>query len=143
MNKKVFISHSKLDKSIAELICTALENENIGCWIAPRDIPYGNDWAGEIASAIENSSLFIFVLSEHSNSSRQCPKEITVADNVGVPIVCVKIDDVEMSQALKYHLSTQQILKYHLLFYLIWTRQIPFAEKYIMMKTRNAQKRKC
>lgn len=110
MDKKIFISHSKLDKPIAELICTALENENIGCWIAPRDIPYGNDWAGEIASAIENSSLFIFVLSEHSNSSRQCPKEITVADNVGVPIVCVKIDDVEMSQALKYHLSTQQIL---------------------------------
>lgn len=110
MDKKVFISHSKLDKSIAELICTALENENIGCWIAPRDIPYGNDWAGEIASAIENSSLFIFVLSEHSNVSRQCPKEITIADNVGIPIVCVKIDDVEMSQALKYHLSTQQIL---------------------------------
>ncbi len=110
MDKKVFISHSKLDKSIAELMCTALESEGIGCWIAPRDIPYGNDWAGEIASAIENSSLFIFVLSEHSNASRQCPKEITVADNVGIPIVCVKIDDVEMNQALKYHLSTQQIL---------------------------------
>ena len=110
MEKKVFISHSKFDKAIAELICTALESEGIGCWIAPRDIPYGNDWAGEIASAIENSCLFIFVLSEHSNSSRQCPKEITVADNVGIPIVCVKIDDVEMCHALKYHLSTQQIL---------------------------------
>lgn len=110
MDKKVFISHSKYDKAIAELICTALESEGIGCWIAPRDIPYGNDWAGEIASAIENSCLFIFVLSEYSNSSRQCPKEITVADNVGIPIVCVKIDDVEMCHALKYHLSTQQIL---------------------------------
>ena len=110
MDKKVFISHSKHDKAIAELICTALESEGIGCWIAPRDIPYGNDWAGEIASAIENSCLFIFVLSEHSNASRQCPKEITVADNVGIPIVCVKIDDVEMCHALKYHLSTQQIL---------------------------------
>ena len=110
MNKTVFISHSKLDKSIAELICTALESEGIGCWIAPRDIPYGNDWAGEIASAIDNSSVFILILSKHSNASRQCPKEITVADNVGIPIVCIKIDDVEMSQALKYHLSTQQIL---------------------------------
>lgn len=107
---KVFISHSKHDKPIAELICTALEGEGVGCWIAPRDIPYGNDWAGEIASAIENSSLFIFVLSEHSNSSTQCFKEITVADNVGVPIVCVKKDDVEMSQPLKYYLSTRQIL---------------------------------
>ena len=110
MDKKVFISHSKHDKPIAELICTALEGEGIGCWIAPRDIPYGNDWAGEIASAIENSCLFIFVLSENSNTSRQCPKEINIADNVGIPIVCVKIDDVEMSLTLKYHLSTQQIL---------------------------------
>lgn len=110
MAEKVFISHSKFDKSIAEMICNSLEAEGINCWIAPRDIPYGNDWAGEISSAIENSSLFIFILSEHSNASRQCPKEITVADNVGIPIVCVKIDDVEMSQGLKYHLSTQQIL---------------------------------
>lgn len=110
MNKKVFISHSQKDKKIADIICSALETEDIGCWIASRDIPYGNDWAGEIASAIESSCLFIFVLSEHSNASRQCPKEITVADNVGIPIVCIKIDEVEMSPALKYHLSTQQIL---------------------------------
>lgn len=110
MDKKVFISHSQKDHNIAEIICTALENENIGCWIAPRDIPYGNDWAGEIASAIENSNLFVFILSEHSNVSRQCPKEVNIADNIGIPIVCIKIDDVELNQGLKYHLSTRQIL---------------------------------
>ncbi len=110
MDKKVFISHSQKDKEIAEIICSTLEKEGIGCWIAPRDIPYGNDWAGEITNAIEASELFVFILSENSNSSRQCPKEITIADNIGIPVICLKIDDVEMSATLKYHLSMNQII---------------------------------
>ena len=108
MNKKVFISHSQKDKKIADIICSALETEDIGCWIAPRDIPYGNDWAGEITSAIENSELFVFILSESSNSSRQCPKEISIADNANKQIICIKIDDTEMNPGFRYHLSMQQ-----------------------------------
>lgn len=108
MDKKVFISHSQKDKKIAEIICSTLETEDIGCWIAPRDIPYGNDWAGEITSAIENSELFIFILSVNSNNSRQCPKEISIADNVNKPIICIKIDDTEMNPGFRYHLSMQQ-----------------------------------
>lgn len=108
MDKKVFISHSQKDKKIAETICSTLETEDIGCWIAPRDIPYGNDWAGEITSAIENSELFIFILSVNSNNSRQCPKEISIADNVNKPIICIKIDDTEMNPGFRYHLSMQQ-----------------------------------
>ena len=110
MQKKVFISHSQEDKEIANMICNSLEDTGIGCWIAPRDIPYGNDWAGEIAQAIEGCVLFLFILSEHSNSSRQCPKELTIADNAGVPIICIKIDNVEMNSGLKYHLTVSQIL---------------------------------
>ena len=108
MDKKVFISHSQKDKKIADIICSTLETEDIGCWIAPRDIPYGNDWAGEITSAIENSELFVFILSENSNNSRQCPKEISIADNANKPIICIKIDDTEMNPGFKYHLSMQQ-----------------------------------
>ncbi len=110
MDRKVFISHSQKDKKIADIICSTLESEGIGCWIAPRDIPYGNDWAGEITNAIEASKLFVFVLSENSNLSRQCPKEITIADNIGVPVICLKIDDVEMNANLKYHLSMNQMI---------------------------------
>lgn len=108
MDKKVFISHSQKDKKIADIICSTLEAEDIGCWIAPRDIPYGNDWAGEITSAIENSELFVFILSENSNNSRQCPKEISIADNANKPIICIKIDDTEMNPGFRYHLSMQQ-----------------------------------
>ena len=108
VEKKVFISHSKEDKNIADFICNSLEIVGIGCWIAPRDIPYGNDWAGEIAASIENSKLFLFLFSENSNKSKQCPKEVNLADNAGIPIICVAIDNTEMNQSLKYHLSLVQ-----------------------------------
>lgn len=108
MKKKVFISHSKEDKNIADFICNSLERENVGCWIAPRDIPYGDDWAGDISQAISQSKLFLFLFSENSNKSRQCPKEVNLADNAGVPIICVAIDKAEMNPTLKYHLSLVQ-----------------------------------
>lgn len=108
MEKKVFISYSKNDKNIADLICNALESDNIGCWIAPRNVPYGEDWACEITKAIKKANLFIFLLSVNSNKSRQCSKEVNLADNMNIPIICVKIDDVEMNDGLKYHLSMKQ-----------------------------------
>lgn len=108
MEKKVFISHSKEDKAIADIICNSLEQSGIDCWIAPRDIPYGTDWAGEIADAIEASKIFLFILSHSSNVSRQCPKEINIADNANIPMLCVVVDDVKMNSAFKYHLSNKQ-----------------------------------
>lgn len=108
MEKQVFISHSQKDKAIADIICSSLEQAGIDCWIAPRDIPYGTDWAGEIADAIKASKIFLFILSHSSNASRQCPKEINIADNANIPMLCVTIDDVKMNSALEYHLSNKQ-----------------------------------
>lgn len=108
MEKKVFISHSQKDKAIADIICDSLEQAAIDCWIAPRDIPYGTDWAGEIADAIKASKIFLFILSQNSNASRQCPKEINIADNANIPMLCVAVDEVKMNSALEYHLSNKQ-----------------------------------
>lgn len=110
MSKQVFISHSTNDRTIAESICHSLENEGIECWIAPRDIPYGNDWAGEITRAIEASRIFIFVFSKSSNLSTQCPKEINIADSTNIPIICLAIDETEMCPSLRYHLLNSQIM---------------------------------
>lgn len=110
MEKIVFISHSKLDKNIAQLICESLENKAIGCWIAPRDIPYGTEWAAEIANAIKQCKVFLFLFSKNSNVSRQCPKEVNIADNTGIPVLCVALDDIEMNPSLQYHLSNSQVM---------------------------------
>lgn len=107
--KKIFISHSVQDKDLAEILCAAIEKEGYSCWIAPRDIPYGNDWAGDISAAIKASELFIFIMSKHSVESRQCPKEIAIADRVGKKMICVALDNAKMTDAIEYHFVSGQL----------------------------------
>jgi len=45
MAHDVFISHSVKDKAVAEAIVARLEAESVTCWVAPRDVVPGADWA--------------------------------------------------------------------------------------------------
>ena len=110
MLKEVFISHSTKDAEIAKRICFAFENKNISCCIAPRDIPYGADWAGEIAKAIKAAKLFVLILSENSNQSDECLKELNVANTHHIPKLCIKIDKSVWNENYEYHLSIIQII---------------------------------
>lgn len=110
MDKKVFISHSSKDKTIADQICETIENNGIGCWIAPRDIPYGNEWAGEITKALREASVCIFLFSKNSNQSKQVAKEIQIAIDNEVVIIPIRIDNVEMNDVLTYYLATMHWL---------------------------------
>jgi len=42
---KVFISYAQADKATAEQVCCALEAAGVACWIAPRNISPGADYA--------------------------------------------------------------------------------------------------
>ena len=55
MAHDVFISHSHADKPAADAACAALEAKGIRCWIAPRDINPGQDWAASIVEAIRGA----------------------------------------------------------------------------------------
>ncbi len=106
MEKRIFISHSSKDHAVAEVICNALEANGVKCWIAPRDIPYGSAWAGEISKAISNSSAFLFLSSEKSNASEQVSREIQLAIENSLTIIPIMLDDSKYSDANKYYLAT-------------------------------------
>ena len=40
----VFLSHSTQNKTVADAVCATLERRGIRCWVAPRDIPGGENW---------------------------------------------------------------------------------------------------
>ncbi len=40
----VFISHSGLEKEIANELCNYLESNRISCWIMPRDVCSATRW---------------------------------------------------------------------------------------------------
>ena len=52
MEHEVFISYSSSDKTIADAICHTLEQHEISCWIAPRDVRPGIPYAREIILVI-------------------------------------------------------------------------------------------
>lgn len=51
----IFISHSSADASIAAEICKFLEQNQIRCFIALRDIRSGREYAEEIINGIDGS----------------------------------------------------------------------------------------
>lgn len=103
MKKDIFISHSSKDFGIAEKICKILENNNLKCWIAPRDVRPGYDYDEEIIDGIEKTEFFILLLSANSNISQHVKRELEIAQ--GKHIFPLRIQNVEPSIKLKYFLS--------------------------------------
>src|SRR5688572_12163708 len=102
---RVFLSYSVADAPAAEQICQALERAGVSCWIAPRDIPPGADWAEAIVDAIDSSMAMLLVYSEASNQSVQVRREVERAVSRRLRLVPVRISDVPMSKAMAYFLS--------------------------------------
>jgi hypothetical protein len=110
MSHQVFISHSNQDKAIADRVCAALEANNISCWIAPRDVPTGSNYGSVIIEAINLSQVMVLILSEASNKSEQVVREVERAVAKGIMILPFRIEEVKLSNALEYFLSTHQWL---------------------------------
>jgi hypothetical protein len=65
----VFISYASNDAAVAEQICRLLEDDAIGCWIAPRNVDPGHDFAEQILDGIESTRVMVLLLSAHANAS--------------------------------------------------------------------------
>lgn len=105
MSHDVFISHSSIDKSIADAVTAALEQAQIRCWIAPRDILPGESWGGSIVDAIESSKVMVIIFSSHSNDSKQVMREVERAVQKDVVVVPVRVENVQPSRDMEYFLS--------------------------------------
>lgn len=101
----VFVSHSTTDKAKADAVCAALERAGVRCWIAPRDILPGANWASSILRAIGESRLVMLLLSEQANTSQHIRREVERAVSRNVPIAPMRIENVMPRDDLEYFLS--------------------------------------
>jgi hypothetical protein len=106
MAHDVMISHSHKDKPAADAACAALEARGIRCWIAPRDINPGQDWAASILQAIQDARIMLLVFSRHANQSPQVNREVERAVHSGKVLLPIRIEDVLPEAALEYFLGT-------------------------------------
>jgi hypothetical protein len=101
----LFISYSSEDKQVADAVCSALEVENIRCWIAPRDISPGQEWADAIVNAVADSRVMVLIFSSNSNDSKHVKKELALAINANVIIIPMRIEDIPLEGTMEYYLS--------------------------------------
>ena len=110
MAHDVFISYSAKDKPVADAACAILESNGVRCWIAPRDVLAGDEYAASLVNGLSNSRLMVLVYSANSNRSPQVLREVERAVSKGLPILPLRIEDAPMSQAMEYYISSRHWL---------------------------------
>jgi TolB protein len=110
MTFDVFVSYSSKDKAIANTIVASMEQNQIRCWYAPRDIKPSEDWANAISNAIEQSKVFLLIFSGNSNQSQRVLDELSLAISHEIPILPFRIENLEPDGAMRLHLSSRHWL---------------------------------
>lgn len=106
----VFISYSTQDRTMADAVCHYLEEKKIRCWIAPRDVGHGQEWADAIVDAIDQCRLVVLVFSSSANDSPIVKREILVAVNKEIMIIPFRIENVLPEKAMELFISASHWL---------------------------------
>jgi tetratricopeptide (TPR) repeat protein len=106
--RPVFISYATADRKEALAICDAIERRGTQCWISTRDVPPGENYQEAIVRSLRDARGMILVFSEAANNSDEIKKELSLASRYHIPVMAVRIEDVEPSDAFAYELSTRQ-----------------------------------
>ena len=108
MGYDVFVSYAQSDKIVADEVCARLEEEDITCWIAPRNILGGMPWGEAIIDAITESRVMILVFSSHSNRSPFVLRELERAVSMRLHIIPLWIENVNPSKGIEFFISATQ-----------------------------------
>ncbi len=111
----VFISYSRKDTRIVNSICKAFDEVGIKYFIDRRGLSAGNHFPEQLADAIINSKLMLFVGSKNSYISSYTIREITFAnDEKGSDfIIPYLIDNSQQPPGVRLLLSGVQRLTIH------------------------------
>ncbi len=101
----LFISYASENKDIADYIVERIERRGYRCFIAPRDIRTGAEYAVEIIRGISNSTAVLLVFSSKSDKSHYVLREINSAVSRNRPIIPLRIEDFLPSEAMEFYLG--------------------------------------
>lgn len=108
--RAVFVSYSQPDRDTALAVVSHLEAHDIPCWVAPRDVSPGVEWAEQIVEAIACASIMVLVFSSSANGSPQVRREVERAVHRQVRVLPFRVEDVLPARSLEYFLSSQHWL---------------------------------
>jgi TolB-like protein/Tfp pilus assembly protein PilF len=104
----VFVSYASSDAAVAQKVCAALEASSFKCWIAPRDVVPGTQYADGIVGAIDESRILVLIVSKDALASAHVGRELERAASKRHPIIALKVDTAPLTRAFEYFLNQSQ-----------------------------------
>jgi TolB-like protein len=104
----VFVSYASQDVAVANSIVETLESQGVKCWLAPRDVKAGAQYADAIVRAINDAKAFVLVMSADAVGSVHVAREVERAASKRKAIVPFRIDTAALSPEFEYFLSNSQ-----------------------------------
>lgn len=114
MERSVFISYSSREMKVARQVCEYLENNGVSCWIAPRNINPGDNYATQIVHAIRDCSVLVLMASNSTNASGHVSNEVSLAFDNKKVIIPFKIEDITFTDEYLYFLGRKHWIEAHL-----------------------------
>ncbi|MDN5781195.1 MAG: toll/interleukin-1 receptor domain-containing protein, partial [Luteimonas sp.] len=106
--RPVFISYATADRAEALKVCNAIERRGTRCWISIRDVRPGENYQEAIVQSLRTARAVVLVFSDAANTSGEIKKELSLASRYNVPVIAIRLKDVDPSDAFAYELSTRQ-----------------------------------
>jgi tetratricopeptide (TPR) repeat protein len=104
----VFISYATADRKQALRVCDAIEERGTDCWLSFRDVQPGENYQEAIVRSIRSAPAMVLVFSKSANDSDEIKKELSLASRYRIPVMALRIEDVDPSDAFAYELATRQ-----------------------------------
>lgn len=91
---QVFISYSRKDIEFAKKLTAELKKSDLDFWIDWEGIPPTVDWWKQIEKGIEESDVFLFLISPDSVNSKVCRQEIDHAVENGKRLIPLLVREI-------------------------------------------------
>lgn len=109
----IFISYSSKEADVAKEVCAYLEKNGLNCWIAPRNVDPGGNYATQIVRAIRSCSILVLLASDNTNASGHVSNEVSLAFDNKKVIIPFKIRDITFSDEYLYFLGRKHWIEAH------------------------------
>lgn len=105
MNHNVFITYHNHDIEIAKTICHALEQNEIKCWMAPRDVPPRSYFGDVMDEAIKSCEVVVVLFSKNAAESQWMKNELTISFEELKNIIVFALDQTPIKDQYRFMLK--------------------------------------
>ena len=99
--RKAFLSYSRTNKDFAVKLAKELKSEGFHIWVDQLDIPPGARWDAEVEKALEESEIFMVIITPASAKSENVLDEIGYAIDSGKRILPVLLETATLPLRLR------------------------------------------